>query len=120
MKLREILMRPSEVTADEAFVQNIESLYNASLSDEVKKIISLSQDVTFYEDKEIMRSLSNFEILNASDILQVDFIDKSLLPIFDIGDNDFIVFDLSENCWYLFNIVDEVKFKKAMSFSIYL
>jgi len=120
MRLSEILKKLSEVTTDEAFVQSIESVYNARLSDEVKKIISLNQDAIFYEDKEIMRSLSNSEILNASEDLQVDFLGKSLLPVFDIGDNDFIIFDLSEDCWYLFNIVDEVKFKKAKSLSVYL
>ena len=53
------------------------------------------------------------EIINATADLEVDFVAHALLPIFDIGDNDFVVFDFSENCWCLFNIVDEIKFRKT-------
>ena len=120
MKLSEVLIKLSDVTIDQTFVRSIETKYNAKLTDEVKKIISLNADTVFYDDKEVLRGLSNSEILNATEDLQVDLICKSLLPVFDTGDNDFIVFDLSENCWYLFNIVDEVKFKKATTISEYL
>jgi hypothetical protein len=96
-------------------------MYKVQLPEAVKRVVSIiGSNTLFYEDKDILRSLSESEVLNATKDLSVDFVGKSLLPLFDIGDNDFIVYDLSEKCWYLFDIVDEVKFKKSEDISGYL
>ena len=120
MNLKELISKTSGATINMDIVEAVECLYRVKLSDELKRIISLHNEVTFYNDRDILRGLSNVETLNATENLEVDFVGKSILPLFDIGDNDFIVFDFSEDCWYLFNIVDEIKFKKATSILDYL
>ena len=120
MKLKDLLEKINDVPLNESLTKRIEARYKTKLSDEIKKIVSLSQETVFYEDRVLLRGLSNLEILNATEDLSVDFVGKSLLPLFDVGDNDFISYDFSENCWYMFNIVDEVKFKKASSIFSYL
>jgi len=120
MKLKEQLEKINDVQINEAFVNQVEGLYNKKIPDDVKKIISISSETVFYDDRPLLRGLSNSEIINAKDDLDVDFVSMLLLPIFDLGDNDFVTFDFSDNSWFLFNIVEEVKFKKAACISMYL
>jgi len=56
--------------------------------------------------------LSHNEILNASEEFNVDFIGLQLVPVFDTGDNDYIVFDIKNGNWCKFNIVDSIQFKQ--------
>lgn len=115
MKLVERLDEINTIQVNEPFIQQIENIYRNELPEEVKRIVSLSGETMFYNDKPILRGLSNSEILNASEDLEVDFVSQSLLPVFDIGDNDFAAYDFSERCWCLFNIIDEIKFRKSNS-----
>jgi hypothetical protein len=113
--------RPSDEPIRESLTDQLEAMYKVQLPEVVRRVVSLIESkAVFYDDRDILRSLSDCEILTASEDLSMDFVGKSLLPLFDIGDNDFIVFDLSENCWYLFNIADEVKFKRSEDILLYL
>ena len=120
MNLKDTLSRIVSLPIDNSFVSKVENLYRTSISDDVKRVLSISKEAAFYDDVSLLRGLSNAEVLNASTDMAVDFLSKHLLPIFDIGDNDYIVYDLAEKCWHKFNIVDEVKFSKANSLSDYL
>ena len=111
MRLVDVLQK--EIKINDEFVVQIESLYDESLPKDVRNAVSLSNEAIFYDDFSLLRGLSHEEILDANSDLQVDFIEKKLLPLFDIGDNDFIVYDLSDRHWYKFNIVDEEKFEKT-------
>ena len=115
MNLGEKLDSINNVQIDEAFVNKVESVYQTELSDEVKRVLSLSKEAVPYEDQMMLRGLSNSEILNASKNLQVDFIEHSVLPVFYTGDNDYAAYDFSEGQWCLFNIVDELKFSEGSS-----
>jgi hypothetical protein len=112
MKFTEQYKNLNNVPVNVQFTAQTENIYKASLSDEVKKILSLSEETMLYDDKPLLRKLSSAEIIEANEDLEVDFIGQSLLPVFDMGDNDFVVFDFAENRWCLFNIVDEIKFKE--------
>jgi hypothetical protein len=120
MKLNETLKQLSQVDINENSVNKIENAYKVKLSEELKKIVSLHGETIFYDDFSLLRGLSVKEILDASNDMSVDFIGKNLLPLFDVGDNDYFVFDFAEKCWYKFNIVDEVKFSKAETIDKYL
>ena len=120
MKLSDKLKTLAEVAINANIAYKVETAYICIIPDYVKKIISIDDNSVFYDDRGFLRKLSTSEILNATEQLHIDFIGISLLPIFDIGDNDFIVYDLKERCWYLFNIVDEIKFKKAANLTKYL
>jgi len=120
MKLKETLSKLTEVKIDAAFVAQLETMYSTTFPDEVKRIVSISDDTVSYDDFSLLRGLSHVEISDASEDMAVDFIGKGILPLFDVGDNDYIVYDISEKTWYKFNIVDEVKFSKTSSLSEYL
>jgi hypothetical protein len=120
MNLKEILGKLADIQIDSGFVAQLKKMYKVDLPDEVKHIVSLSKDTVFYEDFSLLRGLSHAEISDASSDMAVDFIGKELLPLFDIGDNDYIVYDITEKVWCKFNIVDEVKFSKSKSISALL
>lgn len=120
MNLKDTLSKISALPIDSSFVSKVEDLYKTSIPEDVKRMLSISKDAVFYDDASLLRGLSNEEILNASSDMAVDFSDKHILPVFDVGDNDYIVYDFEEKCWYKFNIVDEIKFSKANSLSEYL
>lgn len=56
--------------------------------------------------------LDNSLILNADEELQVDFNKYGLIPVFDAYDNDYICYQIKNAKWSMFNIVDEIAFKK--------
>jgi hypothetical protein len=94
------------------FVDKLAEIYDAELIEYVKKLLSASPDGIFFESDDILRLLSHKEIINASEELSVDFTSLQLIPIFDTGDNDYIMFDIKNKNWCKFNIVDSVKFKQ--------
>jgi len=91
---------------------SIETKYGVIFPIEIRKIISFCQEGIFLEGSPFCRLLSNDEILNADEYLHVDFASLGIIPIFDTGDNDFVVFDYKNNKWMKFNIVDESKWGK--------
>ncbi|MDR1916116.1 MAG: SMI1/KNR4 family protein [Synergistaceae bacterium] len=107
MKLKEILQN---YAANSTSVKKIEEKYSAKLPLEAIKILSVSDESTSLNDKSIFRILSLGEILDASDDMAVDFISKGLIPIIDVGDNDYISLDYNNQKWCLFNIADEIIF----------
>ena len=73
-------------------------------------IISVCDKTLFIDGT---RLLTYNEILGAEEDLGVNFIQLHLLPLFDCGENDFIVYNISKNRWSLFNIIDECVFKET-------
>lgn len=113
MKLKDTLSKIAEVKIDADFTAQVEDMYKTAFPDEVKRILSLSNDTVSYDDFSLLRGLSHAEITYASADMTVDFIGKGILPLFDVGDNDYIVYDILEKAWCKFNIVDEVKFSET-------
>lgn len=95
-------------TEDILKISSVENIYGKINSELVKKIISSSDQTKFFDNN--IRSLSFEEIIEAEKDLHTDFTKKHLLPLFDLGDNDFIVYQLSSNTWADFNITDEIMF----------
>jgi len=122
LKSCDFLKMTSTAIVDEDFINQIETLYNSAFSEDLKRIFSLCGEVIFLEDEahDFLRVLSRKEIISASQDLEIDFVDLMLIPLIDTGDNDFIAYDLGENHWCMFNIVDEIKFKENQSLSEYL
>jgi hypothetical protein len=115
MKLKDALSNLSDITIDNDFVLRLEKMYDTTLPEDIKRVISINKDTMPYDDFSLLRGLSHAEIEEASGDMAVDFIENGLLPVFDVGDNDYIVFDIREKVWYRYNIVDEVKFCKVFS-----
>ena len=59
------------------------------------------------------RILDLDEILDPQKYIRTNFEEKGLMPFIDVFDNDFICYDLLEECWCKYNIVEEVKFSRT-------
>ncbi len=97
---------------DEAFAQQLALTYGGVVSDKVLALCETVPEGIFF-DGTFCRKLSTSEILNAKEMLHVDFPAAGILPVFDCGDNDFIVYRLTDKKWVKFNIVDETSFSES-------
>lgn len=92
-------------------IEQIKNKYNVTeISENFEKV--LNNRKTF--KNAIM--LSDEKILNADKDFQVDFKRYGLIPVCDIFDNDFICYQIANGKWCIFNIVEEISFKKDSSF----
>jgi len=112
MKLRDALAELDRVEIDNSIISEIEALYKTKLTTEVKKVISLNKDGVSYDDKSVFNGLSADAILNAYNDLYVDFVGLQLLPLFDIGDNDYIVFNIKKRCYAIYDISDDDEYSE--------
>ena len=79
----------------------------------VQKIISYSSSSVFLDNG--CKQLSISEIIDADKDLGVDFSKLKMIPLFDCGENDFIVYNLKSNSWSKYNTNDNSVFKKSSS-----
>ncbi len=96
---------------DELKVKQIEELYECTVSEEVKRIISNCDKTIFLDDD--YRVLSFEEILEAPETLCELFVENKMIPLFDCMDNDFIVYKADSHKWLMFNTEDEMDFDEA-------
>lgn len=108
-----------EKNIDSNQLNDIEKFYDTKLNGEALKISNSLGDEIFFGGKTFLKLLSKQEVLDATSDLNVSFKEKSLIPMFDSGDNDYIVFSFDEKCWYKYNIVDDVLFCKHYSIMEY-
>jgi len=112
MRLRDALAGLSNVEIDKESINEIEALYKTKLSTEVKKVISLNKDGVAYDDKSIFNGLSTQAIINAYNDLYVDFVGLQLLPLFEIGDSEYIVYNLKRRCYAIYDISDDNEYSE--------
>lgn len=115
MTKKEYLEKVLRAVIDDAKVSKVQKIYGCKLPDIIQKIVSNSDEATFFDDD--TRILSLDEIVDAEKDLHVDFISKKIIPLADCGDNDFIVYHFEDDVWSKFNIVDETIFKKRNDLS---
>lgn len=115
MTRKEYLLELRKCSIKIEVASKVESVYGRSLPEEIKKMVSYSEDSIFFDDD--YRTLSISEIIDAETDLHIDFAKRGLIPVIDCGENDFIVFNFESESWSKFNIVDESAFKKRDSLS---
>ena len=118
--LKEALKELDKVQVDDSLISEVENLYEVDLSDELKKIISLNKEGVFYSDLASLEGLSADNILDESDDLASECTELDLLPLFDIGDNTYIVYNLNKKCWSKFNLGEGSLFEEAQNLLEYL
>lgn len=116
MTIHEFIELSANQQIDVPFVDKLKQLYSTELTGQIAKLVSAKPLGESLEADDILRLMSNEEILNASEDLDVDFVEIMLLPLLDTGDNDYIAFDLKNDNWCMFNIADAIKFKQRESF----
>jgi lambda repressor-like predicted transcriptional regulator len=112
MKLRDALARLDKVEIDKAIISEIETLYKTKFPNEVQKVISLNKDGVSYDDKSVFNGLSANAILNAYNDLYIDFVSLNLLPLFNIGDSEYIVYDLKKRRYALYDISEDDEYSE--------
>ncbi|MCR5049280.1 MAG: hypothetical protein K6A37_10040 [Saccharofermentans sp.] len=115
MGVEEFISSIEKITINSELSSKVEEEYHAELSEYVRKILSFDANGYFFGDNK--RILSINEILTADDELHVNFKQLKLVPIFDTGDNDFIVYSYEDDIWKLFNIVDRIEFHQSPNLS---
>lgn len=113
MTKKEYLDRLSNMKVDDSKINKINKIYQAELTEIIKKIISNNKEPVFFDDD--WRVLSFDEIIDAQHDLHIDFKERGIIPLIDCGENDFIVYHFRDKIWSKFNIVDEIVFKKKKS-----
>ncbi|MDD6488254.1 MAG: hypothetical protein PUG48_00350 [Clostridia bacterium] len=108
MTVKEYFELLPSLKIDNNKVSEIEKVYGTILPETVKKIVSECDESFFIDD---YRVLSFDEIRDAEENLEVKFSDFDIIPLFDCGNNDFIVYHFKTEKWSLFNIVDACIFK---------
>jgi len=118
--LKEALKELDKVQIDDSLISEIENLYEVDLPDELKKIISLNKEGVFYSDMTALEGLSADDLLDESDDLAAECTELDLLPLFDAGDNIYIVYNLNKKCWSKFNLSEGSLFDEAKDLLEYL
>lgn len=94
------------------FVEIINRISNSELNE----ILNYCKDESIFFDKET-RLLSISEIINYKEELKIKM---DIIPIIDIYDNNYIVFDITNNQFAMMDISEEVIFKKLESIEEYI
>ena len=110
MKYNAFISTLTYQTANSENVKKIEKLYSANFPTELVCLISNLDKTIFFDCDTFLRLLDLQEVLEAETDMNVDFIAKGILPLFDLGDNDYLSFDLNKQMWCKYNIVDEIGF----------
>ena len=110
----EFLQIVNDAVVDEDLVNKLEEKYNHTFPTLVKKIISLSNEPIFGED---WRNLQYVEILDPEKTLKYNFAERNQIPLLDVFDNNYLVFDYSDSLWKAVNLTDEVEYDEAEDLS---
>lgn len=87
-------------------INELENLYGGKIRDlDVKKILSSAGDKSLFLDG-IWRALSYNEIVNFDQYNKTNLKEKHLIPIFDILDDTFIVYNIDTGSYAKYNIID--------------
>lgn len=113
MNIIDTLKGLKEVSINDDFISRVEALYEESLAKEIKQILSINKEAIFFDGSSFLKLLSNDEVLDATQDMAVDFKLHNLIPVFDLGDNDYICYNLNSSTWCKFNIVEELQFSKS-------
>ncbi|MDD4054163.1 MAG: hypothetical protein PHZ20_04995 [Bacilli bacterium] len=93
-----------------------EERFSIKIEGELKEILSLCKDEPiFYEEEK--RLLSIGEILNSKEELSLN---ENVIPIIDLYDNEFLVYDIANSQFTKFDISTETRFGKIESTREYI
>lgn len=110
MKVVEFVNKVDNVVYDESIANTIRSCYGGDVPDIVLQAISLSPNGEFFDSDDVCRLLSLAEIVSATRELGVDFLKIRTIPLFDVGDNCFVCYNMALKCWEQYNIVDMISY----------
>lgn len=93
----------------------LEEVYHYDIPEEIIRILSSCAAPELFDENE-SRTLSIKEVINAEEDLQVPFRSEGMIPIVDLGDNDYIVYCFKDCSWRIYNVLDQSLFKETENF----
>ena len=101
-------------------INELENLYGGKIRDlNVKKILSSAGDKSLFLDG-IWRALSYNEIVNFDQYNKTNLKEKHLIPIFDILDDTFIVYNIDTGSYAKYNIIDDRLYENESNLREYI
>ena len=121
MEIKVFINNALKADYNNSVLKRIENKFGPVTNDEAKRIISSVQntDPIFFDDDYFYRLLSLEEILDADADMNVDFESLKIIPLIDLGENDYISFDIKGDTWCKFNIAEEFEYAKKTSIMDY-
>jgi hypothetical protein len=104
-KIREQELKKRPKTADDLL-----KAYGAS---ELPSELLNNPNPEYGDGTHFQRRLGHKDILSAEKDMNVPFSKLGLLPVFDKGDNNFVVYDFRNKKWKMFNIADGTQFNEG-------
>lgn len=111
MKIVDFIDSIEEVSIDDIVLEELYDIYGKDIPEIVLKIVIKCKEENFFDGGG--RLLSFYEVCHSDDEYDTRFVESQMIPLIDLGDNDFIVYDLDSNLWKKYNIVDELDFEEA-------
>ncbi len=115
MYRKEFYDKVKAAAENKAVKEKLEAVYGEIVPDEIVSILSLFSKPELFDENE-SRTLSVNEVMHAEEDLQVPFKTNYLVPIVDIGNNDYIVYNGEKRVWCIYNILDEILYDESKSF----
>lgn len=91
--------------------------YSSINNKELQEILKYVEEEPVFLSSE-MRLLSKEEILNYKEELSVEM--DNIIPLIDLYDNNFLIYNINEDVFEKINIVDETVFGKTNTIENYL
>ena len=116
MTRAEFMDSVKKAKVDGVVEQQIKDVYcKTEIPELILKIFSTYKKSELFDENE-SRTISLSELLCAEERIGVPFRSIQVIPVVDLGDNDYIVYDGKEKAWFVYNIVDEIFFDASASF----
>ena len=96
---------------NDSLIGAIDRKFSTSLPDRIGQIVSTLPQGGFLDGDDFCRVMSTTEIVAANETLHTDFVGKQLIPLFDLGDNVFVVFDCATEQFGRFSLNDELVYR---------
>lgn len=114
MNRRDFLDSLKSISVSADVKSQVSAVYN-NVPEIILRILTQYPSPELFDENE-SRTLSLDEILHAEEDNDVPFKSKNIIPIADVGDNDFIVYSGTKDTWCMYNILDETIFNEDNSF----
>ena len=109
----EFITASQNATPNASLMEALKHKYSISFPESIGKILSALPQGGFLEGDDFCRVMSSSEIVSANETLHTDFVGKKLLPILDLGDNIFVVFDSNRQEFGRFSLNDELVYWRS-------
>lgn len=111
MTKQDFIAAVQEAAPNASLIGAIERKYNVSFPESIAKILSVLPQGGFLAGSDLCRVMSTSEIILANETLHTDFVGKKLLPMLDLGDNIFVVFDSNRQVFGRFSLNDDLVYR---------